>query len=452
MISRLLLILAAVYSASAQQPIDESLVTRPSENIDFPGCWSDLAKADRNGDGFVKQNEYLNFIQEYGKRICFSTDALTLQQSATFNTLACICRSEERSAVDCCIGDNAQIPIAGAMDEKRTPRQKNYLTSVCKLTDATIDGRCPPSKQERAIPPGALVAVPATSGGLSDGAMWGIIAAAALLALLLCCCCCVLRRQKMKQLEEEEEENAVTSTAKNMPPMEQAPVVPPGPHLLRKTNRDPENGLARDLPGEGGADNPLGPASGASGATEADDSDEDEEGRKRRGGGNLPPGDEETGLRIPTAPRIPPPDDPANPPRNLRPIPPKEEEDDEWDQPGRNIEFPKNKDDMSAGEVDHYEPDGGVYMPERQGKEPLNWKKDWNRPKPEEPDEVDDRKHRIQSGLGEGEVWDKLDQDETEVSKPLPQGDVFDWVVQSALGVLDNAEQVDDDRLTYDMA
>jgi hypothetical protein len=79
----LLLILAAVYSASAQQPVDESLVTRPSENIDFPGCWSDLAKADRNGDGFVKQNEYLNFIQEYGKRICFSTDALTLQQSAT---------------------------------------------------------------------------------------------------------------------------------------------------------------------------------------------------------------------------------------------------------------------------------------------------------------------------------------------------------------------------------
>jgi hypothetical protein len=132
MISRLLLILAAVaFSVSAQQSPNESMVSRPSEDIDFPGCWSDLAKADRNGDGYVKENEYLNFIQEYGKRICFSTDALTLQQSATFNTLACICRSEEGSSVDCCIGDNAQIPTVGALDENRTVTQKNYLTSVC---------------------------------------------------------------------------------------------------------------------------------------------------------------------------------------------------------------------------------------------------------------------------------------------------------------------------------
>jgi hypothetical protein len=54
------------------------------------------------------------------------------------------------------------------MDEKRTPRQKNYLTSVCKLTDATIDGRCPPSKH---YPPCNLVANPETnSGGLGDSA------------------------------------------------------------------------------------------------------------------------------------------------------------------------------------------------------------------------------------------------------------------------------------------
>jgi hypothetical protein len=111
-------------------------------------CWSGLAKADRNGDGSVKQNECLNCIQEYGQRICFSSDALTLQQNATFNTLVCICRSEEGTSVDCCIGDNAHIPIAGALDKKRTLKQENYLTSVCNLKDATIDDRCPPSKQD----------------------------------------------------------------------------------------------------------------------------------------------------------------------------------------------------------------------------------------------------------------------------------------------------------------
>ena len=71
----------------------------------------------------------------------------------------------------------------------------------------------------------------------------------------------------------------------------------------------------------------------------------------------------------------------------------------------------------------------------------MNWKKDWNRQKPEDPDEIDLRKHRIQTGLGEGEVWDKLGQDETEASKQAPTGDVFDWVVQSALGVLDKSDE-----------
>lgn len=426
---------------SSSSNIDPSLVQRPDDGIDFPGCYSDLATADRDGNGFVKQNEYLNFIQLYGKRICFSEDALTLQQSATFNTLACICL-EEKGDPSCCLGDNARIPTSGATlpISKQTPHQQNFLTTVCKLTAATISGKCPPVVLARGAPPSALVApLPASGGGLSKGAMWGIIAGALALALLCCCCCCVYRKKKMKQQWEEEEEarrQELERSAKSLPPVEQAPAVIPGPHLLRKTGIDPEK-TPRDM-AVNDVDPELGAGAAASGATEADDSDDDEEGRKRRGGGVVPPPDEENGLRVPTAGRLPEPQNPFLPPQNLRPIPPKDDENDEWDQPGRNIDFPKDKDEMSAGEVDHYDPDGGVNFPEREGKEPLNWKKDWNRPKPEDPDEVDHRKHRIQSGLGEGEVWDKLGEDETERSKQAPKGDVFDWVVQSALGVLDN--------------
>lgn len=421
----------------AQDEVDESLVDRAATGIDFPGCYKDLHLADRNGDGFVKQNEYLNFIQEYGKRICFSTDALTLQQSATFNTLACICRSQEGSSPDCCLGPNARIPTGGALlpISEQTPSQKNYLTSVCKLTDATISGRCPPEKRERGVPPPALLA---TSGGLSDGAMWGIIAAALALFLLLCCCCCVWRKRRMRQIEDEEEEQLTEIQNAKLPLQEQAPpaAIIPGPHLLRKTApADP----ASDL--EEGNGNRGGTGAGARGSAEADDSDDEEEVRKHRGGGVIPPGDDKDGLNIPTARRLQPPETTTMPPVILKPIPSKEEDDDEWDQPGRNIEFPRDQDEMSAGGVDHYEPDGGVFFPERDVKEPLNWKKDWNRPKPEEPDEVDMRKHRIQSGLGEGEVWNKLGEDETEQSNKAPKGDVFDWVVQSALGVLDSTTQ-----------
>jgi len=428
-----------LFTGVDSQVADESLIDRPDKAIDFPGCYSDLHRADRNGDGFVKQNEYLNFIQEYGKRICFSTDALTLQQSATFNTLACICRSQEGSSTDCCLGDNAQIPTAGSLlpIEQQTPGQKNYLTSVCKLTDATIDGQCPPAVRARDPPPGALIAEP---GGISDGTMWGLIAAAIVLFLLLCCCCCVWKRQKMKQIEEEEQEQIQEVQNKSMPPLqEQAPAEIPGPHLLRKTGIDPEN---RDSDMEEGRANKGGKGLGASGSATADDSDDEEEVRKRRGGGKIPGPQDDEGLRIPTAPRLPPPENPPPPPVVLKPVPPKEAEDDEWDHPGRNIDMPKDSDEMSAQELEPYVPDGGVNLPVREGKDPLDWKKDWNRPKPEEPDEVDLRKHRIQSGLGQGEVWDKLDADETEQSnKNAPKADVFDWVVSSALGVLDDTDQ-----------
>ena len=146
-ITLLLLVALPFLALTKIQAIDESLVERPSRAIDFPGCYSDLNQADRNGDGFVKLNEYLFFIQEYGMRICFSTDELSLQQVATFNTLACICRSQEGSSEDCCLGDNARIPTAGTLlpVSQQTPSQRNYLTSVCKLTDATMDGQCPPS-------------------------------------------------------------------------------------------------------------------------------------------------------------------------------------------------------------------------------------------------------------------------------------------------------------------
>jgi hypothetical protein len=134
-----------VLLGSAQFTTAEEIVM-PDREINFSGCYSDLVMADGDSDGFVYSAEYLVFVQAYGKRVCAYTNELSLQQLATFNTLACICRSQDNTADDCCLGSNAQIPTSGAETpvDQQTPNQKNYLTSVCKLTDATIDGQCPP--------------------------------------------------------------------------------------------------------------------------------------------------------------------------------------------------------------------------------------------------------------------------------------------------------------------
>jgi hypothetical protein len=91
--------------------------TTSTEIVNFEGCIAALASADRNQDGAVKQNEFLDFINGYYERNCATgaqQTALTLQQEATFNTLACICRSIASEALDCYLAENARIPTAGA--------------------------------------------------------------------------------------------------------------------------------------------------------------------------------------------------------------------------------------------------------------------------------------------------------------------------------------------------
>ncbi|EEC43641.1 predicted protein [Phaeodactylum tricornutum CCAP 1055/1] len=439
--SSVLSILSLIVLARAQD-IDPDLIDLPPEGIDFEGCFSDLVTADVNGDGFVKQNEYLNFINTYGKRICHYQEKLTLQQEIAFSSLACNCRSQENASPDCCLRENARIPTTGVSSpSQRTEEQSQYLTSVCVVTDDTIDGECPPVIRDRSTPPPILIApvladIVNDDGGLSNAAKWGIIVAAiaaALLLLLLCCCCCVVRRRRGKAVEEEEEETGVLAT-KSLNGQEMAPD-DAAPHGNRD-GPDLENGV------------PFAAASTPrsredSEYTEEEDASDDEsgDGRGKRGCNYMEEEDEAGRRRLRGAGEIP--EGGGGNSHALRPIPPKiPEEDPDWDHPGRNIDYPKpDPDEDSVQEFDPYNPGGGVDWPEREKKPPVTFKNNWERLKKDDPDEIDNRKHRIQTGLGEGEVWDKLNEgDEPEKTNSGASGDVFDWVVQSALGVLDNSE------------
>ncbi|GAX13299.1 hypothetical protein FisN_17Hh240 [Fistulifera solaris] len=422
--------LSNAQEAQVEPDPNSDFYQEPDRFIDFPGCFADLITADVDGDGLIKKDEYLGFIQEYSKRKCIENPALTLQQRIAFNLISCGCRAEQGAPVECCLGENAQIRTAGAIDPDRTAEQQNYLTSACRVTDETLPPfNCPPiddEREEAPVPPlPILFTIPPPKqddDGFPKEALWALIAAA-LLLLLCCCCACGYRRKIARELEEEEEkENGFEP--------------------------DPEQPLAasqlRSMPPGVDEENPISPVmvAGAIPLTRGveDESEYDEDGRKRRGGG--PIGDEydEEGRKRYGAGRIPPPEH-LQPGFKLRPVPPKDpEEDPDWDHPGRVIDYPKEKDDMSAQELERYVPEGGVFIPERPGKDPVEFNPQWERGQKPEEDDRDGRKHRLQSGLGSGEIWDRLDDDSTSGSVRSFENQI-DWVMNSALGVLHHTDE-----------
>ncbi|GKY92929.1 hypothetical protein MPSEU_000261900 [Mayamaea pseudoterrestris] len=467
-------------SNNGNNVVDPSFTEDWDSSLDYAGCFSDLAASDKDGDGFIKDYEYLGFIQEYGKRICHQTDQLSLNQAAAFNALACRCRSQEGASFNCCLGQNAQIDTSGSLDPSRTSEQAAYLTAVCRVTDGTIPEPrgCKPDLYNPNDPPplmfaGAGAVVPAApETGLSAGEKAGIIVGAILGLLLLCCLgfCCLWKRRRAVDEEEVEEVKEVTEDVEQAPsevppsqdrdimaePAMMAPAaimaVPPrryedeeevrGKKGAGHIDQYEEDEDMRRKGGSGQLDEyeDVEDVRGGRGSGNIQDEEEDEEVRKRRGYGKIDETDPDPNRRLRGAGAIP---DPNNPQEKvvLRPIEKEHEEDPDWDYAGRDMNYPKDKDVDEAQILDPYVPDGGVYIPEREKKPPLDWKNKWERPEVEDPDDYDNRKHRIQAGLGAGEVFDHLDEEESAVKSNTGEGgDVFDWVVQSALGVLDKTD------------
>lgn len=455
--------------------VDPALIVNPPEGLDLEGCFADLDEADIDGSGAIEKNEYLFFINTYGRRICWYQDELTLQQHGAFNSLACTCQAQEGNDARCCLLDNAKLPTSNAVNPTaRTEEELLFMTVACVVTDGTLKHLCTPYVIDKVTPPPVIIPAAnrgfALSDDLEDGSIWALIMGIIGLLLLVClCCCCCAAGTKTRSREEEEEDEDVEKVPPppvKDDPREQAPrerdmedqnplAAPPGQaeeeeEIIEEEEEEKVPGGDQVEYEETVEEVEEGVESGNRGQNEAED-EEEGEGRRNRGS-NYADDEDDDGIPRWGGPRLPPPEPPQPPPINLRPIPDKEpEEPDEWDQPGREILEPKHKDEMEGQTFDPYNPDGGVQRDDREGRDPRAWKKDWNRGKPDEDDEVDKRKHRIQSGLGPGEVWDNLEQGDDQ-SKSLISGggDVFDWVVQSALGVLDKADDGEDGSLASD--
>lgn len=474
-------LLAVATAQSASQP--DSFIY-PGDEIDFEACFRDLDAADNIiRDGGVRQNEFLGFIQRYASRKCLQNDSLNLQQFAAFNALSCVCASLEGQDASCCLGPNGKLDTGGALTAAtRTQPEVQFLTYACITIDNTLpDTACKLSDSGRGTPPPAVIgdtigSIPKAQkvGGDDDDNVWDwlkwLLLALLLLLLLLCCCCCTIRRKRLMAIAEEEEEQRLAALAadKEVDVEQQTEMVVPsedggdnerfvndteeedaGDREVFYAEGDEEVEVMQD-DGEAYPDEEMMVVGLAGGANNDDDDSED--GNKRRGAHNLPEDEDEKNRRIGGYGQLPPDEEPDPNRNNLRPIDPRDPEDDpDWDQPGRDINFPKPAPDEYSAGYDHDDIDGGVYLPERDRKEPAEYvKPHWERLKKETPEEIDSRKRRIQSGLGEAEVWNKLDEDSDPEDKDPRSNDVFDWVVESALGVLDKsndaAHVVDDDE------
>ena len=432
---------------------DPARIIRPFEGVNFTGCYEDMLVADTDGDGGLSMKEYETFTADTAARRCIFWPRLTLGQKGNYNSLACQCATHQQSAggVDnkndmaCCIGKNARLSTSGARNSAQlaTEPENVFLDNVCLLTYGTLPGtNCSIKLLPFDEPPPFVVPPPPLdprSGATADASNWNLLApiiATILLLLLCCCCCCIIRRRRRK---EEQEEEIIETEYPGKEEWLETPLQEQAPHM------------ERGMPGPVGADgNPEGyhddpddydeEGKNRSGGYD-DDEYSDGDGRRARGFNYAVPEEEDTKRRWPGGEYIPP--EKPNNSHALRPIPPKERmPPPEWDEPARNIEEIKHKDDQSVQEFDPYIPDGGVHDPQRPGRDPVTWKNDWQRGTPPEDDERDGRKHRIQTGMGQGEIWDRLDSDTVSKSTAIKGGgDVFDWVVKSALAVMDGADQ-----------
>ena len=112
----------------------------------FEACFLDMVTSDLDSSGSIERDEFLEFINVRGRRLCWQQTELSLRQTSIYNRLACLCRGNDSnvdSDATCCLGDDAKLPLVNALNaEARTDAQFEFLALVCQDTDMTIPNNC----------------------------------------------------------------------------------------------------------------------------------------------------------------------------------------------------------------------------------------------------------------------------------------------------------------------
>eukprot|EP00934_Nitzschia_sp_Nitz4_P005384 Nitzschia sp. Nitz4//scaffold18_size181773//60917//62362//NITZ4_001911-RA/size181773-processed-gene-0.11-mRNA-1//1//CDS//3329539999//5374//frame0 len=396
--------------------------------VDYEYCYQSLANNDLNGNLELSRDEFENFAQDFGSATeCLAPlSELPLDLLSVWNQLSCECAARGGPS-DCCLGSNANIPITGVgADDAIVIEEQQYLRQVCLRTDQAIITFCGPPVVPPIPPiPPAVFLSPGPPAAASKGLTIGLIFAGLFLLLpwrrrwIFCAA------TKDEDDEESDDESEDAGGAR---------------HLVTETGA-PEDEPETEVPAVAAPDLEQGeqaePADDAMQLRAAGEEEDGEFGGTSYGRTVEEPEYEEEGdpkkfvyeqYDLPEQP-----EDPIN----LKPIPVpvKEEEDEPYD-------------------LEHYVPDGGIVQYEREGewrydadggwtpeerpdRAPTGWDHaPYEREVVEAPPIADNRRERVLEAYGAGEVFDRLEQDQSE-HVSAHAGDMFDWVIQSTLNTLD---------------
>ena len=92
------------------------------------GCANALLSNDLDGDGMIKRNEYLGFVNEIAELMCVPPrPVLDLELQTVFLSIACLCEDIEGMGGECCFGSDAGIYSEGAEDPdaRRTQEEES---------------------------------------------------------------------------------------------------------------------------------------------------------------------------------------------------------------------------------------------------------------------------------------------------------------------------------------
>jgi hypothetical protein len=386
------------------------------------GCANAILSHDDSGDGVIRRNEFLDYVNNVADLLCIPPRPnLDLELQTVFVSIACLCLEREAFGPDCCTGDNAGLYLAGAEDvPSRTEDEDSYLRAACLMTQAVLGpDQC--RWEPVTIAPGAIPGVVVPPAGTTPlpeeeedeaNMLWLLLLLLFTVFCLICCCC------YKKNEEEEEWEVTVTEEKFVKGPDEEI-----GDRGLNPMPEEPEvrSPLAipsDELPVDEGVKSLAVPpvASGPKPAVPPGNEEDADAEKRRLGEMEDDEEDEEAGRRLGGQGELPPPPNPIG--VRLRHVEKEKPPGAEYEYPERELVEAKIKREDSGQILDHYEPDGGVFIPERAKKGSVEMPKPhYERQKPPEPVYIDPRKQRKQMGLGDGEVWDALNEWEDEQEK-----------------------------------